>query len=153
MKPPVARILAVRHRKHVCLTASFLATGGFKFQLFQNICMVYKHVDVNTLLLLQSTFMLSMVKMLLKWEVGGQILNSQGNYFVDHGKSWNCVFEFLWEPCQIYGVLNTIGLGDFLVFFNLELITHDYIMGPNAKNCLQGFRQSEIQTSLLICGD
>ena len=47
--------------------------------------------------------MLSMVKMLLKGEVGGHALNSHGNYIVDHGKSWkkswNCVFEFLWEPC------------------------------------------------------
>ena len=31
MKPPVARKLAERHTKLVCLTASFLATGGFKF--------------------------------------------------------------------------------------------------------------------------
>ena len=30
-KPPVARKLAVRHTKCVCLTASFIATGGFKF--------------------------------------------------------------------------------------------------------------------------
>ena len=30
-KPPLARKLAVRHTKLVCLTASFLATGGFKF--------------------------------------------------------------------------------------------------------------------------
>ena len=44
--------------------ASFLATGGFKFQLFQNTCMVYM------LLLLHSAFMLSVVKMLLKREVG-----------------------------------------------------------------------------------
>ena len=29
--PPVARKLAVRHTNIVCLTASFLATGGFKF--------------------------------------------------------------------------------------------------------------------------
>ena len=29
MKPPVARKLAVRHTKLVCLTASFLATGVF----------------------------------------------------------------------------------------------------------------------------
>ena len=27
----------------MCPTASFLATGGFKFQLFPNACMVYKH--------------------------------------------------------------------------------------------------------------
>ena len=43
--------------------------------------------------------MLSVVKMLLKGEVGGCALNSHGNYIVDHEKSWNCVFEFLWEPC------------------------------------------------------
>ena len=30
-KPPVAKKLAVRHIKLVCLTASFLATGSFKF--------------------------------------------------------------------------------------------------------------------------
>ena len=37
------------------------------------------------------------VKILLK--VGGHALNRHGNYIVDQGKSWNCVFEFLWEPC------------------------------------------------------
>ena len=30
-KPPVARKLAVRHTRFVCLTASFQATGVFKF--------------------------------------------------------------------------------------------------------------------------
>ena len=35
-----------------------------------------------------------MVKILLKGEVGGHALNSHENYIVDHGKSWNCVFEF-----------------------------------------------------------
>ena len=37
--------------------------------------------------------------MLLKGEVGDSALKSHVNYIVDHGKSWNCVFEFLWEPC------------------------------------------------------
>ena len=46
-----------------------------------------------------------MVKMPLKGEVGGLALNGHGNYIVDHGKSWNCVFEFLWEPCLPYIVL------------------------------------------------
>ena len=32
------------------------------------------------------TFMLSMVKMPLKGEVGGRMLNDHGNYIVDHGK-------------------------------------------------------------------
>ena len=32
--------------------------------------------------------MLSVVKMLLKREIGGCELNNQGNYIVDHGKSW-----------------------------------------------------------------
>ena len=30
----------------MCPTASFLATGAFKFSLFQNACMVYKHAVV-----------------------------------------------------------------------------------------------------------
>ena len=60
--------------------------------------MVYKHSYLNTLLLLHSAFMLSVVKMPLKGEVGGHASNGHGNYIVDFGKSWNCVFEFLWEP-------------------------------------------------------
>ena len=50
--------------------------------------MVYKHAYLNTLLLLQSAFMLSVMKMPLKGEVGGHALNSHGNYNVDLGKSW-----------------------------------------------------------------
>ena len=49
------------------------------------------------LLLLHSIFMLSVVKRSLKGEVGGHAINSHGNYIVDHGKSWNCVLEILWE--------------------------------------------------------
>ena len=37
-------------------------------------------------LLLHSVFILSMVMMLLKGEVGNRALNSHGNYIVDHGK-------------------------------------------------------------------
>ena len=53
------------------------------------------------LLLLHSAFMFSVVKMLLKGELGGSALNRHGNYIVDHGKSLKnhgIVFEFLWEP-------------------------------------------------------
>ena len=72
MKLPEARKLAVRHTKFVCLTASFPATGCFMFELlFQNACMVYKHAYLNTLLFLDSMFMLCMVKMTVKGEVGG----------------------------------------------------------------------------------
>ena len=53
------------------------------------------HAYLNTLLLLHSAFMLSVMKMPLKGEVGGCALNSHGNDFVDLGKSWNCVFDFL----------------------------------------------------------
>ena len=45
------------------------------------------HAWSTSMLLLHSTFMLSVVKMLLKGEVGGRALNSHGNYIVDHGKS------------------------------------------------------------------
>ena len=50
--------------------------------------MVYKHTYLNTLLLLPSTFMLSVMKMPLKGEVGGHALYSHVNYIVDHEKSW-----------------------------------------------------------------
>ena len=50
--------------------------------------MVCKHAYLNTLLLLCSAFMLCVVKMPLKGEVGGCALNSHGNYIVDRGKSW-----------------------------------------------------------------
>ena len=39
------------------------------------------------LLLLHSAFMLGVVKLLLKGEVGVCALNCHGNYIVDHGKS------------------------------------------------------------------
>ena len=42
--------------------------------------------SISMLLLLNSTFMLSVVKLLLKGEVGDFALNSHGNYIVDHGK-------------------------------------------------------------------
>ena len=48
--------------------------------------MIYKHAYLNILLLLRTAFILSVVKMPLKGEVGGHALNSHGNYFVDHGK-------------------------------------------------------------------
>ena len=46
MKPTDARKQAVGH---MCLTASFLATGGYKFLLFYYlyVCMVYKHAVVS----------------------------------------------------------------------------------------------------------
>ena len=50
--------------------------------------MVYKHAYLDILLLLHSAFMLCVVKMQLKGEVGGCALNSHGNYIVDRGKSW-----------------------------------------------------------------
>ena len=54
--------------------------------------MVYKHAYLNTLLLLHSAFMLSIVKRLLKGEVRGHALNSHGNYIVDHGKIMELYF-------------------------------------------------------------
>ena len=129
-KPPVARKLAARHTKLVCLTASFLATDGFKFQLFQNACMVYKHAYLKTLMSLHSTFILSVVKMPLKGEVGGHALNSHGNYIGDQGKSWkNHGIVFLnfcgnpesdcrsrgreFDPCPVPYFLEDLSWNDF----------------------------------------
>ena len=44
--------------------------------------------STSMLFVLHSAFMLSVVKMLLKGDVGGWALNSNGNYIVDHGKPW-----------------------------------------------------------------
>ena len=54
--------------------------------------MVYKHAYLNTLLLLHSAFMPSVVKMPLKGYVGGRALNSHGNCIVDHGQIMELCF-------------------------------------------------------------
>ena len=57
--------------------------------------MIYKHAYLNTLLLLHSTFVLSVVKMRLKGDIGGHALNGQGNYIViieNHGKIMELCF-------------------------------------------------------------
>ena len=63
--------------------------------------------STSMLLLLHSSCMLSVVKMLLKGEVGGPSLNSNGNYIADHGKSW-----------KIHGIvlLNSCGNPDIYMF-------------------------------------
>ena len=59
--------------------------------------MVYKHAYLNTLLLLHSPFMCQPDEDVAK-RGGWRPYISHGNDIVEHGKSWNCVFEFLWEP-------------------------------------------------------
>ena len=66
----------------MCPTASFLATGGFKFELFQNTCMVYKHAIVAAFRIYAQRD-----EVCVKGEDGICALNSHGNYIVDHGKS------------------------------------------------------------------
>ena len=65
----------------MCPTASFLATGGFEFSK----CMHGLQACCCCCIL---HFMLSVLKMLLKGEVGGPALKSHGNSIVDHEKSW-----------------------------------------------------------------
>ena len=78
MKPPVARKLAVGHLCVRQLVFWLLVVSSFNY--FQ------MHVwYTSTLLLLHSTFMLSVGKMLLKGEVGDRALKSHGNYIVGHG--------------------------------------------------------------------
>ena len=73
------------------------------------------------LLLLHSACMLSMMKMLLKGEVGGRALNSHGNYIFDHGKSWKCVFEFLWEPCKLFSCSTELSM-KFILLIMLKCL-------------------------------
>ena len=85
-KPPVARKLAVGQLVFWLLVVSSL--NYFKMHAW----------STSMLLLLHFAFMLSVVKLLLKEEVGVCALNSHGNYIVDHGIVF---FEFLWEPIII----------------------------------------------------
>ena len=60
---------------------------GLQACLFKNITVAAFHIYAQH------------VKMSLTGEVGGHALYSHGNSMIaNHGKSWNCVFEFLWEP-------------------------------------------------------
>ena len=55
----------------------------------------------------------------LKGEVGDCALNIHGDYIVDHGKSWSCVFEFLWKPCLGWSAVCGCGVSwsSLLAFF------------------------------------
>ena len=77
-KPPVARKLAVGHlcvRQLVFLLLVVSSFNYFKMHAW----------STSMLLLLHSAIMLSVVKLLLKGEVGNCALNNPGNYIVDHG--------------------------------------------------------------------
>ena len=94
-KPPVARKLAVGHLSVPQLVFWLLVVSSFNnFKIYA--------WSTSMLLLLHSTFMLSVVKLLLKGEVGVCALNSHGNNIVDNGKSWKnhgIVFlNFCWNP-------------------------------------------------------
>ena len=87
MNPPVAKKLAAGHLCARQLVFWLLVVSSFDY--FSSFNYFQMHAwSTSMLLLLHSTFMLSVVKMLLKGEVGGYVLNSHGNYIVDHGKSW-----------------------------------------------------------------
>ena len=84
-KPPVVRKLAVGHLCVRQLVFWLLVVSSFNY--------FKMHAwSTSMLLLLHSPFMLSMVKLLLKEEVGGRSLNSHGNYIVDHGKIMELCF-------------------------------------------------------------
>ena len=80
-KPTVARKLAVGHLCVGQLVFWLLVISSFNY--------FKMHAwSTSMLLLLHSAFMLSVVKMLLKGEVGDHALNRHGNYILHHGKSW-----------------------------------------------------------------
>ena len=78
-KLPVARKLAVGHLCVRQLVFWLLVVSSFNYS--------ETHAwSTSMLLLLHSTFMHGMVKLLLKGAVGVCALNSHGNYIIDHGK-------------------------------------------------------------------
>ena len=60
--------------------------------------MVYKFAYLNTLLLLHSTFMLACEDGAERREAGAKHYIVMEITLLIMKKSWNCVFEFLWEP-------------------------------------------------------
>ena len=85
-KPPVARKLAVGHlcvRQLVFWLLVVLSFNYFKMHAW----------STSMLLLLHSSFMLSLVKLVLKGEDGAFALNSHGNYIVDRGKIMELCFR------------------------------------------------------------
>ena len=84
-KLPVARKLAVGHGCVRQLVFWLLVVSSFNYFKI--------HAwSISMLLLLHSAFMLSVVKSLLKREVGVCAFNSHGNYIVDHGKIMELCF-------------------------------------------------------------
>ena len=72
----------------MCPTANLSGYWWFQVLIILK-CMQW---STSMLLLLHSAFMLSVVKMLLKGEVGGRAYNSHGNYIVHHGKIMESCF-------------------------------------------------------------
>ena len=81
-------------QKTSCLT--HVSDGQFSGYWWFQVLIISKcmhGLSTSMLLLLHSAFMLGMVKMLLKEEVGGSALNSHGNYIADHGKIMELCFR------------------------------------------------------------
>ena len=64
--------------------------------------------------------MLSVLKMLLKGEVGGHLLNSHGSYIFDHGNSWKnhgiVLLNFCGNPVNA------------IFFFSTEILVQTQVM-------------------------
>ena len=116
-KPPVAGKLAVGHMCVRQLVFWLLVVSSFNY--FE------MHAwSTSMLLLLHLAFMLSVVKLLLKGEVGVCALNSHGNYIVDHGKSWKnhgIVFlNFYGNPVLVHTQLVYNSLNDEPYYSNIS---------------------------------
>ena len=92
-KPPEARKVAVGHLCVRQLVFWLLVASSFNYFKMHAL-------STSMLLLLHTAFMLSMVVLLLKGEVGVCALNSHGNYIVDHGKSWKNHGIVFWNFCR-----------------------------------------------------
>ena len=79
MKPPVARKLAVGHWPLVVSSFNY-----FKMHAWSTSMLLLLHTCTS--------FRHSVMKMLLKGDVGGHALKSHGKYIVDHGKIMELCF-------------------------------------------------------------
>ena len=88
------------------------------------------HLSTN-MLLLHPTFMLSVVNIMPKGEVGDRALNGHGNYIVDYGKLW-----------KNHGIVFLNFCGNPEYFMNIKLLTKHHSEFLSLKGGCTGSSES-----------
>ena len=171
MKPPVARKLAARHTKLLCLTTSFLDTGSF-IKLFHKIpCFLHDYSGFLNSMIFPCMELLSVI-----FQVS-MISRARGNPGILGMSGYNkkiILYSFVWRyflplqtvqikmKCSIMHILSWSSLLPKYLFRGVQRVLFLNITAPHIpvsgsahvkKTFRWGFLQSQIQTSLLSYRD